>query len=190
MTDLAYMDRDSWNEILNGERTYIAIANELAANGTVFIGWTDGLHSHFDILLTAHVTLPQGHFQRGIKPHDLFVSVMSVGAFGFEILDADVDGGYVDEKFGKFFGTATADQIAHLISGVRRKLWDHRNIQEMTIGRLTHDTVHVCALTPNGIKHFHRREGHWQKFDCEGCTDKFKEDAEKDLHEKIAKKGE
>lgn len=117
-----YMDRDRWNEILNGERTYTAIANELAANGTVFIGWTDGLHSHFDILMTAHVTLPQGHFQRGINPRDLFVSIMSVGAFGFEILDADVDGGYVDEKFGKFFGAESADQLAHMISGVRRKL--------------------------------------------------------------------
>lgn len=117
------MKKDEYGEVLNSEETYKSIAVELKSGLTrsVLIGWTDGLQSHFDIMFTLRPT-GFGHFQRGIRTSDLFVSIMSVGAFGFEITDRETHYGYYDEKFGRFFGEASSQQLADLINGVKRHL--------------------------------------------------------------------
>lgn len=116
------MNYDSYGEVINGNETYRGIAEELESNA-VCVGWTDQDGTHLDILFTLK-PLGYGTFQGGIAPRrDLFVSIMRVGAFAFEINDMDTDPGYYAEKLarGNFFGSA-ATALADLINGVRREL--------------------------------------------------------------------
>ena len=115
------MDYDEYGEVINGEKTYLGIAEELGKNA-VLVGWTDQNGTHFDVLFTLSA-LKFGTVQGGISGKDLFVSVMRVGAFGFEADHTDTAAGYYAEKLGrdKFFGPS-ADPLAELINGVKKEI--------------------------------------------------------------------
>lgn len=116
---------DDWNEVVNGEDTYQEIASQIAAGITPIIGWSDGQGTHFDILFVkGGVDCPNpAHLQGGIRPSDLFVSIMRMGAFGFEVNDLEKHPGYIEEKLarGNHLG-ATAKPLADLINGVILKM--------------------------------------------------------------------
>ncbi len=115
------MTNDEYSEITNSEETYLEIADLLKINHTVFIGWTDGDMTHFDILFT-YRTMGFGTHQGGVRPTDLFISIMRLGSFGFEIEHEDTDGGYYEEKLsGRNLGS-TRDKLAELINGVKKHL--------------------------------------------------------------------
>lgn len=124
MYDQPNCDYDEYGEVINGELTYEWVADELKMNGKAFIGWTDQNGTHFDILFTHWVNLAGNNIQGGIKPHsDLFVSIMRVGAFGFENFDSETHPGYFEEKLatGRSLGS-TAQPLADLINGVKKRL--------------------------------------------------------------------
>lgn len=135
-------------EIINGPGTYKAIAEYLKkGKGSVLIGWTDEHYTHYDILFTytAMAALSQalngvflttedengkedfeflsGSFQGGIRPSDLFISIMRVGSFGFEINGRDTDPDYYEEKFRFKFGDESKQKVADLFNGVRKELY-------------------------------------------------------------------
>lgn len=117
------MNYDSYGEVTNGSETYHGIAEELSVH-PVMVGWTDQNGTHLDILFS-WTALAYGTFQGGITPRkDLFVSIMRVGAFGFEVNDTETDPGYYAEKLtrGQFLGSA-AEPLADLINGVRKELF-------------------------------------------------------------------
>lgn len=137
------MNINEYHEVMNGEETYKAIALRLKEHHSVFIGWVDEHATHFDILFSygADASLGQvlngvfvadhflsGSFQGGVRPTDLFVSIMRVGAFGFDVENTDTDWGYYDEKLGGRFklGETTATKIAELINGVKKALLELR----------------------------------------------------------------
>lgn len=49
------MNKDKYDEIMNGENTYKEIANRLKQGQAVIIGWTDEEYTHLDILFTYNV---------------------------------------------------------------------------------------------------------------------------------------
>lgn len=122
MSDLNY--EEEYGEVINGEGTYMGIAEELKGNA-VLVGWTDRRATHLDILFTL-TALPYGtNIQGGIRPRtDLFVSIMRWGAFAFEIKEGDVHPGYVNEKLGNrgSFGDECSQELADLINGVKKLL--------------------------------------------------------------------
>jgi len=125
--------QDEYGEILNRPETFKWIVRALKVSGSVFIGWTDGHGTHLDILFTMNPAFYQkgiteilGHvmqnnFQRGMKPTDLFVSIIGHGCFGFEINGEETFYSYYDEKLGGGYGS-TADHLAVLINSVRKGL--------------------------------------------------------------------
>ena len=113
------MDYDGYGEVINGEKTYKGIAEELRSNA-VLVGWTDGDMTHFDILFTLSA-LKYGVVQGGIGGRDLFVSIMRRGAFGFEVEHADTHEGYYEEKLGGGMGS-TSSALGELINGVKKAL--------------------------------------------------------------------
>lgn len=117
------MTQDEYSEVTNSEETYSEIAAFLRATQNVFIGWTDEEGSHFDILFT-YMPLGFGTHQGGVRPTDLFVSIMRVGSFGFEILNEMTNWVYYDEKLGNAFkfGETTGTKLAELINGVKKYL--------------------------------------------------------------------
>lgn len=119
------MNYDTYEEVINGEKTYKRIAEVLNNNKSCLIGWTDGQMSHFDILFTCNA-MGFGHFQGGVKPDDLFVSIMRVGCFGFETNNIDTHSGYYTEKLTRgssnFFGDAGSEALGELINGVKKHL--------------------------------------------------------------------
>lgn len=115
------MDYDIYGEVINGERTYEWIANDLKEGIAVLIGWTDQNSTHFDILLKLGVQKYGSNFQGGIKGSDLFVSIMRRGAFAFEPENVDTHAGYFDEKLGGGMGD-TREALAELINGIKSKL--------------------------------------------------------------------
>lgn len=133
------MKTDEYNEVINHPDTFKAIAEELKKSKAVLIGWTDENSTHFDILFTYRPTATIGqvlngvfiedlflsaNFRGGIKVTDLFVSIMRVGAFGFEVNKGDTHWGYYDEKLGSRFrfGETTGEKLAELINGVKKNL--------------------------------------------------------------------
>jgi hypothetical protein len=131
---------DEYGEVINSEKTYKGIAKRLKLGRSVLIGWTDENATHFDILFAYQVNSIVGqalngvfvgdhflssNFQGGIRPSDLFVSIMRVGCFGFEIENTNTDWGYYSEKLGSrgSLGETTGKKIAELINGIKKELW-------------------------------------------------------------------
>lgn len=114
------LNKNQYNEIINGEGTYKVIAGNLSQGLNVFIGWTDNVFTHYDILFT-YKALGTGGYQRGLRTSDLFVSIMSIGSFGFKI-DTDKDESYVAEKLfnGRF--DISVGAVTRLINGVLTEL--------------------------------------------------------------------
>ncbi|MGH7249527.1 MAG: hypothetical protein ACREGC_00990 [Minisyncoccia bacterium] len=116
------MNYDKYDEIINGEFTYNQIADILKQGESCFVGWTDQAGTHLDILFTLKPQDFGNNVQGGLTPsRDLFISIMRMGAFGFEIGDTDTHSSYYGEKL-RITGT-TADELAHLINGVKKILY-------------------------------------------------------------------
>lgn len=117
------MNKDSYGEVINGEETYKTIATLLNTGDSVLIGWTDQAEpvgTHFDILFTRRA-YKAGIVQGGIEWDDLFVSIMRVGAFGFEVENKDTAPGYYMEKL-RFTGEETGEKLAELINEIKNRL--------------------------------------------------------------------
>ena len=113
------MNKDKYGEIINGEKTYKEIADNLKLGHSVIIGWTDGEYTHYDILFSLNV-VKEGELQRGLRWNDLFVSVMSIGAFGF-LTDSEKHSGYIGEKLG-LGNNNTTEKLGELINGIIKNL--------------------------------------------------------------------
>ena len=116
------MNKDKYGEIINGPETYIEISNKLKSGKSVIIGWTDEKYTHYDILFTGGAYKEiENYFQRGIKATDLFVSIMSRGAFGFEVSSGEKSVGYVAKKLNLGINE-TSEKFTELLNGVVEKL--------------------------------------------------------------------
>lgn len=115
------MDKDEYDEIINGENTYKEIANRLKQGQAVIIGWTDERSTHLDILFTYHIYKEYGnHLQRGLRGNELFISIISIGAFGFDVNNEKYPG-YIGEKLN-LIGEPTCEKLAELINGIMKEL--------------------------------------------------------------------
>ena len=113
-------DKNKYDEIINGEETYKVIAGNLMQGLNVFIGWTDNIYTHYDILFT-YKALGTGGYQRGLRYTDLFVSIMSIGSFGFKI-DSDKDVGYIAEKLFNGREDESVKAVTELINGIIKEM--------------------------------------------------------------------
>lgn len=119
------MKTDKYGEIINAPETYKAIATVLGITGSCLIGWTDEEATHFDILFNYQIGgIPTfaGQMQGGIQATDLFISIMRIGCFGFEVKNEDTYWTYYNEKLGYHLGETTGKKIAELINGVKKEL--------------------------------------------------------------------
>jgi len=123
------MDKEQqYGEIINGEETYSDIAEILLNTGnlldgnSVLIGWTDENMTHFDILFSLYINKQGTNIQGGIRDTDLFVSIMRLGAFGFEINKKEIHYGYISEKLFLRGDSITNEKLGELINGVRKHL--------------------------------------------------------------------
>lgn len=114
---------DEYGTVVNDEATYQDIAEKLRTGNAVLIPWTDGHGTQLDILFvwSKLYTMTPRLIQRGIRPTDLFVSIMSWGAFGFEIEKEDTYPGYYAEKL-RLSGDTLTEAFAELVNGVKRLL--------------------------------------------------------------------
>lgn len=119
---MVFPNVDNWGEIVNGPDTYATIVSELIDHQCCIIGWSDGKHTHFDVLFTLS---PRGYgtLQFGIRgPGNLFISIMRRGCFAFQITRSeDLYPSYIGEKLGEGNNEAT-DALTELINGVLQKL--------------------------------------------------------------------
>ena len=115
------MNKDEFGEIINGSKTYDFIVDKLKNGEAVFIGWTDEKYSHYDILFTLGAYKERGNYtQRGIKNSDLFISVIGLGAFGFEAISRNkkISSGYLSEKLNFNVG----EKFTELVNNVLLRL--------------------------------------------------------------------
>lgn len=115
------MNRDKYGEVINGNETYKDIAEELIS-GSVIIGWTDEKHTHIDILFNYKACREVGNYlQRGLRGNELFVSIIGLGAFGFDVDKREKAPGYIAEKLN-LKGQPTTDKLGELINGVIKEI--------------------------------------------------------------------
>lgn len=114
------MDFDNFGEVRNGKHTYDLIANYLLNNRSVIIGWTDEKYTHLDLLFN-YVPFKQGMLQRGLKGNELYVSIIGIGSFGFNVSNSDKAAGYISEKLN-INGEPTVNKLAELINEIIRRL--------------------------------------------------------------------
>lgn len=117
------MNKNNYGEVINGQDTYDDIALCISGGKNCLIGWTDEQMSHFDILFHYKWIWVEGsQIQGGIRPKsDLFVSIMRMGFFAFEIDHLDTDSGYYAEKLNMSTGI-TGEKLAELINGVKKAI--------------------------------------------------------------------
>lgn len=114
------MNKTEYNEIINGTETYKEISNKLRQHIPVIIGWTDEACTYLDILFTYQAYREYGNYlQRGFMPTDLFVSILSWGAYGFEV-DREKNVGYISEKLNVH--GETAEKLTESINGIINEL--------------------------------------------------------------------
>ena len=114
------MNIDDYGEITNGAYTYKEITNKLKAGQAVIIGWTDEKYTHLDLLFN-YKSHKEGVLQRGLRGNELYVSIISLGAFGFDVKDREIHGGYISEKLN-IHGEPTVSKLAELINSVIKEL--------------------------------------------------------------------
>ena len=114
------MNKDEYGEITNGTYTYKGIANRLKEGESVIIGWTDEKHTHLDLLFNFK-TYKEGMLQRGLRGNELYVSIISLGAFGFDVKDREIHEGYISAKLN-IHGEPTVSKLAELINSVIKEL--------------------------------------------------------------------
>lgn len=114
------MNKDRYEEIINGYDTVTEIASKLKGGQSVIIGWTDEKYTHLDLLFNyrAH---KDDILQRGLRGNELFVSIISLGAFGFDVKDREIHEGYILEKLN-IHGEPTVSKLAELINGIIKEL--------------------------------------------------------------------
>jgi len=117
------MNKDSYDEIINGEETYKQIAKELVEYGRCIIGWTDQGCDHRDILFT-YKPHKYGNLQRGLRWTCLYISIMGFASMGFLIED-NTDNrkhpSYIMEKL-LLHDNPCDNKICELINGVIHEL--------------------------------------------------------------------
>lgn len=113
------MDKDTYGEVVNGEKTYKEIAYLLKSGNSVIIGWTDEEETHLDILFCLNV-VKEGQLQGGLRWNDLFISIMRVGSFGF-LTDNKKDSGYIGEKLN-LRNNVTTQKLTELVNGIIENL--------------------------------------------------------------------
>ena len=113
---------DDWQEVVNGDETYAAIASELRERQCCIVGWTDGRGSHHDLLFTLSPK-KYGSLQGGLRGNgDLFVAIMRRGTFAFEVTRSnDLHPSYVAEKLD-MPENVTISVLTELINGVLGEL--------------------------------------------------------------------
>lgn len=116
--DRIKMNCDEYGEIINGNKTYKTVAEDLKNGQSVLIGWTDEKFTHYDVLLHYTVKFYGTNIQRGMKPYYLYVSIIGIGATGFRT-DTEKSVGYVQEKLNM---TSDCTKLTELINGVIRSL--------------------------------------------------------------------
>ena len=114
------MNKDKYEEIINGNKTYLEIADALKAGTSVIIGWTDERYTHLDLLFN-YMAYREGMLQRGLRGNELYVSIISLGAFGFDVKDREIHEGYISEKLN-IHGEPTVSKLAELINGIIKEL--------------------------------------------------------------------
>lgn len=89
-------------------------------NRSVIIGWTDEKYTHLDLLFN-YVPFKQGMLQRGLRGNELYVSIIGIGSFGFDVNNSDKVAGYISEKLN-INGEPTISKLAELINNIIRRL--------------------------------------------------------------------
>ena len=110
---------DDWKEVINGEDTFKAIAQELIDYGRIIIGWTDQDFDHRDILFTYQPT-KMGNLQGGLRWCYLYVSIIRYNSMGFliEFKRDNIKGpGYIQEKLN-LSNNSCDTKLCELINGV------------------------------------------------------------------------
>ncbi len=117
------MDKDQYGEIINGIYTYREIAERLKKGESVIIGWTDEKYTHLDILFAYGAYKEEGNYlQRGLRSNDLFVSIIGLGSFGFEVTKQEKARGYISEKLN-LKGEFTLSKFTDLVNGIVNELY-------------------------------------------------------------------
>jgi hypothetical protein len=114
------MKTDEFNTVINDPSTYKEIAFILSTGQPVLIAWTDQAGTQLDLLFN-YKAKSFGPIQRGILSSDLFVSVMGLSSFGFDVREKKTDGGYYSGKL-RMSGTETCEKLAELINGIKKFL--------------------------------------------------------------------
>lgn len=115
---------DEYSEVINGPTTYVEISRALHMSRVCAIGWTDGASTHHDILFAWRVEgPPRNRLMRGLRRDYLFVSVIGIGAFGFEVrVDDPLHPAYVAEKLNLADGSHTIIALTELVNEVMREM--------------------------------------------------------------------
>ena len=114
------MNKDEYGEITSGYDTVTEISKRLKEGQAVIIGWTDEKHTHLDLLFNYN-TYKEGMLQRGLRGNELYVSIMSIGAFGFDVKNRKIHSGYISEKLN-IHGEPTISKLTELINEIIKEL--------------------------------------------------------------------
>lgn len=107
---------DEYGEVINGELTYRWVSLYLRQHKPVLIGWTDEVNTHLDILFSCSPRV-SGTIQGGLSRHELFISIMRIGAYGFNVSGGQIHQIYISEKLN-VHGEPTLYKLTELINGV------------------------------------------------------------------------
>jgi len=118
------MKLDKYGTALNDIETFKTIALKLKNYSCFLMAWTDEAGTQLDILFTLDPNFDSeniGLVQGGVRQNDLFVSIMRMGAFGFEVKNDTTHGGYYSEKLS-VKGGEMSEKLGELINGVKKEL--------------------------------------------------------------------
>lgn len=124
---------DRYYDMQNHKDTYLWIAEVLEKHRCVLVGWHNTNGTHLDILFTIEQAFHTQNvltIQGGIKPQYLFISIMRMGAFGFDMKTTDSSYEYYAEKLNI---KIAAPGIEKLINGVKKefiKIHERSRIQQ------------------------------------------------------------
>jgi hypothetical protein len=114
-------DINAEGDVINSVQTYATVAARLLGGGSIVLGWGDpDALEHFDVLFTLG-RYQYGELEEGLHAaNTLFVSIMSIGAFGYKLSGVRKSPQYVADTLG--LDRVSASPAADLINGVMDEL--------------------------------------------------------------------
>lgn len=113
------LELDEYNCVITTHKNIKEITKEILKNKSIIFTWENDSDC-YTVILNYPLNKPMfNSLTRGLKPNNLFISIIGIGCFGFRIGEDDIYKTYYQEKLHM----NVPKELIELFNGIRKELY-------------------------------------------------------------------